>query len=1011
MAAEHPAPAVTMPTMLALFAAPRIFITSDGQQEPIAPLAIEREFDAIEVCCKRTGLAIQIQIEIANAHRLGELCATTTTPYALLHFSGHGSGHASDAALLLEERYAPMRGRLLPRTELAALLGDRPLAQLAFLSACHSEALADALLASGTRHVVAIRFDDAVLDIAAREFAERFYPALLAGNTVRQAFERARQAVLSSDTLRQIMDSETLQSANLSEDDKFCLLPADDPIHDQPLFISPQRGEVLVARRPWERTNLPETANDPFVARESELHTITSTLLEGQRCVAISGFGGMGKTALATNAARQLHIRAAFADGSYIVPLRGIAQAAAARTRIAETLALAGLLPSEQLATLVQSDGQLAMALQRKHVLLLLDDLDNLLQHDPGGVIALLSALLGNRTTHVLTTSRPGLPGQLTHRAIPLLRLNLQDAIRVFLKYLIPYQPHASEFPDLITVLGRLDGYIFPIRLAALYRNEHSVSIAELWRRLQQQWPTVLQYSDMRGDDRASLEATLQLSFTALPQPLRVLFTQAALFPAGLRAEAAELIISAGSGEHLHALRQAGMMELSEGPNGVIYTLPEPARYFALLRLRVGAFGALADRALAYYAAWLIAQNQRFTQKTADNDTTDNLTIRLTIAAERANWERLLDWGYVHEHGMGSSLSAQATSALGNYWTLAGERGKPALLNRLTRARAAAIRLEDRAGEANVLQAIGDVEQFRGDRDAALASYAHALTLFRAMGDRLGEANVLQAIGDVQQFRKQSDAALASYAHALTLFRAMGERVGEANVLRAIGDVEQFRGDRDAALASYAQALTLFRAIGDRLGEANVLAALSRLVMDSDPAESQRLLEQALASRRAIGDRYSEGADLGNYGIALLQRSRNDEALDYLQRARDLFATVGITEMLPQTDALIAQASGTAPEQRGPDMAQVLSQFDPLLRAIAAVALGDGAGRAEIEPILAQLETQGWRLSGPAQQIWQGERDVSALCADIDGNSAMLVQRVLAYIADPETMQTESPEE
>ena len=57
----------------------------------------------------------------------------------------------------------------------------------------------------------------------------------------------------------------------------------------------------------------------------------------------------------------------------------------------------------------------------------------------------------------------------------------------------------------------------------------------------------------------------------------------------------------------------------------------------------------------------------------------------------------------------------------------------------------------------------------------------------------LGEANALKAIGDVQQFRKETNAALASYQHALDLFKSVGERLGEANALKAIGDVQQFR--------------------------------------------------------------------------------------------------------------------------------------------------------------------------------------------------------------------------
>jgi DNA-directed RNA polymerase specialized sigma24 family protein len=78
------------------------------------------------------------------------------------------------------------------------------------------------------------------------------------------------------------------------------------------------------------------------------------------------------------------------------------------------------------------------------------------------------------------------------------------------------------------------------------------------------------------------------------------------------------------------------------------------------------------------------------------------------------------------------------------------------------------------------------------------------------------------------------------------------------------------------------------------------------------------------------------GADLGNYGIALLQRGRNDEALPYLERARAMFAERGITELLPQMDALIAQARAGA--DPAPDVLANLPE--PIRQAIAA---GDNA--------------------------------------------------------------------
>ena len=91
-----------------------------------------------------------------------------------------------------------------------------------------------------------------------------------------------------------------------------------------------------------------------------------------------------------------------------------------------------------------------------------------------------------------------------------------------------------------------------------------------------------------------------------------------------------------------------------------------------------------------------------------------------------------------------------------------------------------------------------------------------------------------------------------------------------------------------------------------------MLAALSRLRIDDDVAASQQLLEQALILRRAIRSVYDEGVDLGNYGIALLQRGRGAEALPYLQRARAVFADLGMAHLVTQIDQLIALASSGA---------------------------------------------------------------------------------------------------
>nr|MDQ3007934.1 NB-ARC domain-containing protein [Chloroflexota bacterium] len=80
-------------------------------------------------------------------------------------------------------------------------------------------------------------------------------------------------------------------------------------------------------------------------------------------------------------------------------------------------------------------------------------------------------------------------------------------------------------------------------------------------------------------------------------------------------------------------------------------------------------------------------------------------------------------------------------------------------------------------------------------------------------------ANVLKAIGDVQQFRKENDAALESYNEALKLFKAVGAKLGEANVLAALSRMALRTGKLDEAEKQFSQIIQMRRAIGDLYNE------------------------------------------------------------------------------------------------------------------------------------------------------------------------------------------------
>ncbi|WP_373864808.1 RelA/SpoT family protein [Nocardia pseudovaccinii] len=113
------------------------------------------------------------------------------------------------------------------------------------------------------------------------------------------------------------------------------------------------------------------------------------------------------------------------------------------------------------------------------------------------------------------------------------------------------------------------------------------------------------------------------------------------------------------------------------------------------------------------------------------------------------------------------------------------------------------------------------------------------MTQYRALGHRHGEADALDALGDLRRHTKDDGQAADLYQQALTLYRALDYRLGEADALKNLGRVRETREDYGQAAELYKQAQTLYRTLGHRHGEAdalNALDALHRLIEDDRQA-------------------------------------------------------------------------------------------------------------------------------------------------------------------------------
>jgi len=167
--------------------------------------------------------------------------------------------------------------------------------------------------------------------------------------------------------------------------------------------------------------------------------------------------------------------------------------------------------------------------------------------------------------------------------------------------------------------------------------------------------------------------------------------------------------------------------------------------------------------------------------------------------------------------------------------------------------------LTDNGLKANVLQAIGDVQQFRDDRDAALDSYNEALKLFKAVGDKLGEANVISSQG--QLFLPDDLEKANEFLNtAIQIYQQIGDRY---SVPAQIGNYgwKLFRlGEHEKAKPYFIQAADLFEKMGlmDYAGRHRQAADAN----GKELSEEEQITQLTLTVVRAVRDKSDDAPRL-----------------------------------------------------------------------------------------------------------------------------------------------------
>jgi tetratricopeptide (TPR) repeat protein len=787
----------------------------DPGGRPVARLSLDKEVEHIRRQLACLNRAAELRLLIATPDNLLTILRDHG-PFDVIHFTGHGN----NGELAFEDGRAgalpvdPMRLQAL-----FTPLGQPP-CRVAFLSACHSESMAAALLAAGAPHVVAVDGDMAVFDVAARAFAGQFYPALLGGKSVRQAFEFGRAAVLTDpDTLtacriqaerkpelaalvsllagQEILPADALNRLEML---KFKLLPgpageAPDPQAAAPFADAPA-GELTLVELP----SYPETLGASlasFTGRATELHTLIHYSLE-RPLTAIVGTGGMGKSELAREVGRWFARRGFFRGGITLIHLGDRANAAEARLTIAAELHLE--------PACAESDRSLARSLPPDS-LLILDELDRLCAEDLRATRRLFEALRDQTQARILTTTRQatGVSGE---QRFPLKRLAPPADGRLFLT--LAHDEVGDDLQggpaELEQVLQFLDGYPRAIVQAAR-QLKFNPSLALLVADLKEAREEILQDPDLPpGDlhDHESVLVTLNSSFNRLQArnpEAAAFFALLSLFPAGLGEAGLTAIFGPAARRRLQPIIDLSLVEIVPPLN--YYYLPAPVRSFAERQLPPTGPDQYGPAALDYYADTAEMVDRLLTSGQLE------LGVMLTTL-ELPNLYFWLDWGFEREQisGDGRCQTARIMGSLGNYYTMVPLRRGEARA-RYERALASATRLQDRAGQANTLKSLGDLALRLADLGQAAQRYEAALRLFTEIDAKLGQANTLLSQAKVFDAEGDLERALKNFERALALYHSFNDTYSLAVGLGSLGELWLRHAQPEAAYRAWGQRLIL----------------------------------------------------------------------------------------------------------------------------------------------------------------------------------------------------------
>jgi predicted ATPase/transcriptional regulator with XRE-family HTH domain len=738
---------------------------------------------------------------------------------------------------------------------------------------------------------------------------------------------------------------------------------------------------------------------DTLIGRLDDLVRLRAALLgDGRRLVTLLGYGGIGKTRLALQAAADLAPH--FRDGVAFVALAPVSDPADILTAIAQACDCP--FPPAQ-----RPEAALLAFLRERAMLLVLDNLEHLLGSEHGThVSALFAALLREAPQlRLLVTSRE--------------RLRLRDEWVIELVGLAlpaderPGAIEHSEAAQLFLARARQvagDFAITPQNRAAVAQICRLLGGAPLAIELAASWVRALSCEEIATEivhgadmealaDRnlparhRSLHAVIEHSWQLLAAEEQHVLMHMAVFRGGGSRDAIAAVLAPAEPSPtaavsprallplLAALVDKSLLRRQTSAGATRYDLHDLVRQYVAARLTDRPAEQASARHAAFYTRQ-VAELEPVLKSARQKDAVqalvaeiDNIRAAWRWACEQRCAPALLqmfftlDWFYEVQgwNTEGAALFALGGTALRSgalseaaphevqtcYWLLVAREGwhtlrrDPGYAARQMQAAATALRqVNVRGGLAYVIKGMAYLHIFAGDYARAEALLDEAVVLADQNNDAWSRSVALVVRGVLETLRSDAATARQALREALAVARSVGDPRHVSLTLNYFGVSALSLGQLDEAERACRECLVLAAEHQDRFQMSLALQTLGQVaLLRGDHATSDWLLNESLSVAREIGDRWLEAQALGQLGRLASAQGNRVRARQQLRTAVAAAAAAPLPIALDELVALAQFELGDRPEAAL--AALVYAENHPLTRPSTRARAAEAAASPE----------------------------------------------------------------